>query len=217
MSADPPTDPALAADPADRMSSLVDGEALGEGLEQACRQWRQDPAARHQWHTYHLIGDVLRSEELATAPSRDEAFLQALRRRLADEPVVLAPMTARPAAVPEGLPRRAQARRWLMPAAAAAGVAAVGLSAMMLRPDTGGTTGWSEPVAAVQPGSAQSLRRTVGAPVGASSPAFVLDGQVIRDARLDAYFEAHRGAAGALPSAVPGGALRSVEILVPQR
>jgi sigma-E factor negative regulatory protein RseA len=45
----------------------------------------------------------------------------------------------------------------------------------------------------------------------------VLDGQVIRDARLDAYFEAHRGAVGPVPSAMPGGALRSVEILVPQR
>ena len=219
MSADRPNDaaqPAPTATSGEWLSNLIDGEALPEDLEQTCRRWRNSPEVRRDWHAYQLIGDVMRSEELASSPARDAAFLQALRGRLAEEPVPLSPAPLPAAARP--LPgREVRARRWLMPAAAVAGFAAVGVSVLTMRPGTGGPTGWNEPVAVVQPAAPDALRRTVASPSSASSPAFVLDGQVIRDARLDAYFEAHRGAAGPMPSAVPGGALRSVEILVPQR
>ena len=62
------------------LSALADGEA--SSLVQACQAWRDDAHARETWHAYHLIGDVLRSEELAHAPARDEAFLAGLRQRL---------------------------------------------------------------------------------------------------------------------------------------
>jgi hypothetical protein len=68
----------------------------GAGLQ----AWRDDARARETWHAYHLIGDVLRSEELAHAPARDEAFLAGLRQRLAAEPAILAPAPVRPAAKP---------------------------------------------------------------------------------------------------------------------
>ena len=48
-------------------------------------------ARARRWHAYHLIGDVLRSDDLASAPGRDAAFLQRLSARLDDEPAVLAP------------------------------------------------------------------------------------------------------------------------------
>ena len=218
MSADRPSPGAHPASPApagEWVSGLIDGQALPDDIEQACRQWRNNPDMRREWHVYQLIGDVIRSDELSSAPAKDAAFLQALRGRLAVEPVPLAP-----APLPDVV-REARAdnrtRRWLMPAAAVAGFAVVGASVLALRPGAGGPTGWNEPIAAMQPSQPDALRRTVNAPTSASSPTFVLDGQVIRDARLDAYFEAHRGAAGPMPSAVPGGALRSVEILVPQR
>jgi sigma-E factor negative regulatory protein RseA len=197
------------------LSSLVDGEAGRERLEQASQEWRRNVDLRRDWHAYHLIGDVMRSDELSASPQRDAAFLQALRTRLAEEPVPLAPepLPPRPAVTTSA----SSGRRWLMPVAAAAGFAAVGVSVLVLRGGAAGPTGWSEPIAVVQPTSGPSLHRTVNAPVGASAPAYVLDGQIIRDARLDDYFEAHRGATGPMPSAVPGGALRSVEILVPQR
>jgi hypothetical protein len=38
--------------------------------------------------------------------------------------------------------------------------------------------------------------------------------RMVRDARLDHYLEAHRGALGAAV-AVPGGAMRNAEVIVP--
>lgn len=92
------------------LSALADGEA--QALDRGCAQWRDEPLARQDWHAWHLIGDVMRSEELASVPHRDAAFLQGLRARLALEPVVLAPSPA-PVA-------RHAAQSWLMPSLAAA-------------------------------------------------------------------------------------------------
>jgi sigma-E factor negative regulatory protein RseA len=218
MSADRPLESQSSAQSAGEwLSTLVDGEASRASLEQACHDWRSSADVRRDWHAYHLIGDVMRSDELSASPQRDAAFLRALRTRLAAEPVPLSPQPLPAPTAPAVIRSSSSGRRWLMPVAAAAGFAAVGVSVLVLGGGAGGPTGWGEPIAVVQPAPGSSLQRTVNAPVGASAPTYVLDGQIIRDARLDAYFEAHRGAAGPMPSAVPGGALRSVEILVPQR
>lgn len=208
-------------DPSDRpqageaLSSLVDGECHPGAADDACRRWKVDGELQRTWRTYHLIGDVLRSDELSPSRRNDAAFLQALRERLGAEPVPLAPAP---------LARRMPSRRWLAPAAMVAGVVAVGVSVVALRPDAmRPDTGWNAQLAATPPVEQDNVRRVAGA-VGiapalpaSSQSLMVLDGQVIRDARLDAYFEAHRGAVGPMPSALPGGALRSVEMLVPQR
>ena len=68
------------------LSALADGEA--DAAQAGCALWRDDAEARATWHTYHLIGDVLRSDDLAAQPARDAAFLAALRERLAAEPTV---------------------------------------------------------------------------------------------------------------------------------
>lgn len=193
------------------LSSLADGEVSAEHVDRACRHWRSDEALRRDWHAFHLIGDVLRSDDLCVAPGRDEQFLHALRERLSSEPVPLAPMSFAPEEVVQ------RPRRWLTPAAVVAGFAVVGASVVALRPGASGPTGWSEPIAVVQPAEREALHRVGSASAPAVPPPWAIDGQLIRDARLDAYFDAHRGAAGPMPSAVPGGALRSVEILVPQR
>jgi sigma-E factor negative regulatory protein RseA len=208
MTADRVPDPASRSNRGEWLSSLADGEADAGDVERACRQWRADDELRREWHAYHLIGDVLRSDELSKAPDSHAIFLQSLRARLANEPVPLAPvpLTAEP-----------RPRRWLAPVAVVAGFAVVGVSVLVLRPGSTGPTGWNEPIAVVQPGNSDTVRRVGHASAPLSSQTLVIDGQVIRDARLDAYFEAHRGAIGPMPSAVPGGALRSVEILVPQR
>lgn len=213
-------DPSDRPHPGETLSSLVDGECHAGAADEACRGWRSDPALQRTWQTYHLIGDVLRSDELSPSRGADAAFLQGLRDRLAAEPVPLAPAPL-PDRAPAPLPDRAPARRWLAPAAMVAGVMAVGAAVVVLQPATmGPATGWNAQIAATPPADGANLRRVGGAApaVPASSQSLmVVDGQVIRDARLDAYFEAHRGAVGPVPSALPGGALRSVEILVPQR
>src|SRR6201996_9215738 len=73
------------------LSALADGDATDSEAARAFQAWRDEPDARASWHTYQLIGDVLRSDDLAAEPAADEAFLVALRARLAAEPVVLAP------------------------------------------------------------------------------------------------------------------------------
>ena len=73
------------------LSALTDGEADAQATAGACTAWREEPAARAVWHQYQLIGDVLRSSELASPAARDAVFLSAVRARLAAEPVVLAP------------------------------------------------------------------------------------------------------------------------------
>ncbi len=135
----------------ERLSALMDGEADRDLVQAVCRQWRQDEDDRAQWHAYHLIGDVLRSEDLGQRSASDAAFLAGVRERLAREPVVLAPQ---PMIVPEqpieqqqvtrtaqvvGLPVQRslgmRMRRWVAPVGMVAGVALVAGAVLVTRPD----------------------------------------------------------------------------------
>lgn len=188
------------------LSDLADGQCRDVDVDEAMRAWKADGRMRQDWQLYQLIGDALRSDDLARGVQVDDVFMRRLRDRLAQEPVRLAP-------APLPRPTR-RPRRWLSSVAALAGVAVVGASVVVLRTQDGG--GWELARTPVAEPSTE-LRAVGTLPQPAASQALVVDGQVIRDARLDAYFEAHRGAFGPQPSALPGGALRSVEILVPQR
>ena len=75
-----------------QLSALMDGELDPADWGATCDAWRVDGRLRADWHAWHLIGDTMRSDELAAEPRRDNAFLQGFRERLATEPVVLAPM-----------------------------------------------------------------------------------------------------------------------------
>ena len=77
----------------ERLSALLDGEVDSASCDAACAGWKADPALRDDWHAWHLIGDVLRSDDLASSAERDGRFLDQLRGRLALEPVVLASRT----------------------------------------------------------------------------------------------------------------------------
>jgi sigma-E factor negative regulatory protein RseA len=187
------------------LSDLVDGQA--SALHAGCAAWRDDPQARATWHTYHLIGDVLRSDDLASTPRRDRDFLAGVRARLADEPTVLAPQPLVMPAQTTAAPRRA----WLAPAAVAAGfmvVAGVLVVARLSAPAPEG------PVLAVNPSPATGFsyaRNTVTTPTAPS----VIEGRLIRSPGLDSYLRAHREALGGVPAAVPGGLPRSIETLDP--
>ena len=190
------------------LSALADGER--EALPHGSAQWRDDAGARECWHLYHLIGDVLRSDELASPPARDAAFLAGLRQRLAAEPVPLAP-----AAAPASPLRRLG---WRAPAAVAAGFAAVAATLVLMRPEGFGVgiegAQWAAGPASVAGGGV----RVVSNPAPVANGPLVADGPMIRDARLDAYLRAHQSARGRSPVVLPDGGLRSVEILlVPQQ
>jgi sigma-E factor negative regulatory protein RseA len=195
------------------MSALADGQA---DPASATAMWARDAQAREAWHTYHLIGDVLRSDDLAVPAKRDADFLESLRRRLADEPPILAPssMAAPAAAVLQ------VRRRWAAPIAAAAGFAAVAAVVVMTRAI--GSGGDAAPVVAAAPAATGLSSGQVAAPgvVGGGTavvqgePQFqVVDGKLIRDARLDGYLRAHRGGS----AAVPGSAVGRFETVVLER
>ena len=178
------------------LSALADGEA--DALEKACGQWRDDVQARKTWHAYHLIGDVMRSEELARPAKSDANFLAGVRARLAAEPVVLAP-----APVLVAPARRRQA--WLIPVAAAAGFAMVAGVLVVAR--VGG------------PGAvpADAALARVASPAGSSQQLAADDDGVLRDARLQEFMRVHQFARGGVAVAAPAGALRRVEMTVPAR
>src|SRR6476619_3078488 len=66
------------------ISALADGQLRGEAFARGVEAAALDPTALEAWHTYHLIGDVLRSGELA-AGTMPIAFLSRLQLRLRQE------------------------------------------------------------------------------------------------------------------------------------
>ncbi|MBX3606793.1 MAG: sigma-E factor negative regulatory protein [Piscinibacter sp.] len=177
---------------AERLSALMDGE-LHEAADvaQSCRAWREDAAVRASWHCYHLIGDVMRSEDLAGQGARDAAFLRGLRSRLEAEPVVLAP-----AARSTPRPRR---WRWAGPAAVAAGFVAVAGVLVVTRsplPEGSPEVAQAPKPAPAAPAVVPVATATATATSAAEPVAPVADGKLIRDARLDRYLAAHQQFAG---------------------
>jgi sigma-E factor negative regulatory protein RseA len=193
--------------PRSSLSALADGQ--DDALAQACSLWRDDEASRQAWHTYHLIGDVLRSDELASSPARDAAFLDRLRSRLAAEPVVLAPQ---PLPVP---PSVSTQRRlvWRVPAAMAAGFVAVAGVLMVTRMGAGPGDPSGAVIAESQGVVGPGVRLVVSPPVQA--PAFSGNATFIRDPRLDQYLRAHQAARGGSVMTSPEGLMRRVDAVAP--
>jgi len=193
------------ANGAEQLSALVDGDLGSEDVVRACSAWRSDSRLRQTWHAYHLIGDVLRSEDLASVPGRDADFLSRLRDRLADEPVVLAPQPLPSTSVP--VPAARWARHWRTGAAVAAGFVVVAGALVAMRtpsPEPGVELARAQPaVPAVTTGGATTVEP------GIEQASFVTDGRVIRDARLDRYLAAHQQFAGTSALGVPSAFLRS--------
>jgi sigma-E factor negative regulatory protein RseA len=199
------------------LSALTDGELDASAVAGLCRAWRDDAQLRSQWHAYHLIGDVMRSEDLVSDSAHDANFLAALRLRLAEEPVVLAP-SGGIAAQAAKVPSRTR-RSWMAPAAVAAGFAVVAgtlvvtqmAGGLSVEPPAGG-----ESVArAPSPLQAVSLSdKPASAP---EVPDIMLNGPLVRDARLDEYLAAHKKFGGSSLPGGPSGFLRNASAEVPAR
>jgi sigma-E factor negative regulatory protein RseA len=182
----------------DLISALADGQLRGEAFARAVERVARDPAARETWSNYHLIGDVLRSGELASG-SAPAAFLERFQARLRAEAVeapVQTPSPARPvAAIDFERPAANEANwRWKLVAgfATVTAVAAVGWNLM------GGAGSAAQPQLAAAP--------------AASSPQVLAGterGTMIRDARLDQLLAAHRQFGSATALQTSGGFLRN--------
>jgi sigma-E factor negative regulatory protein RseA len=196
------SEPFMNQDPTARrqaLSALADGDVAA--ADDALAWWASDPDAREAWHTYHLIGDALRSDDLAVPRAHDAAFLKGVQSRLALEPRVLAPAPLAASAVPS-------ARRWRRPAAVAAGfVMVAGVLVVMRSVSPGAGAGASPVEIAVAPAARSPVvsKSASAALPGLGDPQFqVVDGNLIRDERLDSYLRAHRGGSALLPGPVNG-------------
>src|SRR5215218_814505 len=191
----------------ERLSALADGELDSTGSTASCAAWTRDAGLRGDWHAWHLIGDVLRSEDLASDPRHDRAFCAELGSRLQAEPVVLAPapMVADPAV--QRSPARARPGRWTAAGAVAAGVVMVVGTFAVVRP------GDSPSTATVAQADTPATVTAPAAPSEAAQPvAIVADSKVIRDAQLERYLEAHKQFAGTSALGVPSAFLRSATV-----
>lgn len=168
----------------ERLSAFVDGELLdGEHPNTILAALGREDRAT--WSCYHLIGDALRSDDLAVSPATSSAFLNGFAARFESEAHVLAP-----ASVP-ATRRLLALRRRVVPAFAVAAAAAT-LTWIVMPQLSGVGTGVTQ-VASVAP-HADSVQRVAMAsmPAATTAQANVSDGNIIRDASLDQYLEAHQ-------------------------
>ena len=200
----------------ERLSALVDGELEANVIAQACAAWRDETEQRSTWHAYQLIGDVLRSGDLASDPGRDVAFMSALRARLATEPVVLAPQPVDAGALAKRVTPGSRTRSWTWVGASAAAAGFVAVAGVLVITRGPGALPGSQPsgadsIALSAPPAAQPApAAVVQATNTATEPqALVANGKLIRDARLDRYLAAHKQFAGTSALGVPSGFLRS--------
>lgn len=172
----------------ERLSAFVDGEFFDDSgdLSQFLSGFTQKDRAA--WSDYHLIGDALRSDDLAASPAASSAFMNAFSARFEAEAHVFAP-----AAIPAASAERARSgmfRRRVVPAFAVAAAAAT--LTWIVVPQLQGVDNHSGlQVASVS--SSDHVQRVAMASVPAAtlrSP--VVEANIIRDASLDQYLEAHQ-------------------------
>ncbi len=224
----------IAHDP-QMLSALADGQLRGDALAQAVAQATETEEGQATWHAYQVVGDVLRSADLADS-TRDAAFLARFRQRMAAEgtPHALEMQPNRPAvvaALDNGLNKglntsgesvvavQAVNRRWkfLAVAASVAAVSAMGWQWM----GTGLVSAPAPQLAIVQPARTPTPTPTPTAPdpaaqlaQGASAVTPLTEvagapGVMLRDPRLDELLAAHRQFGGTSALQMPAGFLRN--------
>ena len=194
----------------EQLSALADGELQGEEWA-AALEFAVEAEGRATWQMYHLVGDVLRSSDLAQPAPSD--LMEGLRERLSRETPVLrspAPFLAQERALPLGPAANASVFRWKMVAGLASltAVAVIGWTSLASLQDT----------AAPDAQLAQSSERSVAqvTPVVAAADA---DAQqvMIRDPRLDELLAAHKQFGSTSALQMPAGFLRNATFETPGR
>ena len=204
----------------EQLSALADGQLDDEAFEQAL-QFAHEEDGRASWQLYHLVGDVLRSPELAHHADNG-AFLQRLQQRLADEPVPGRPVQeSLQAAVPLQVPVVAEAAnasvfQWKM----VAGLASVAAVAVV------GWSSWSS-LQSAQSGTAMAVLSSAPVAVPAATPPALALAQtsatppaeqiMLRDPRLDELLAAHQQFGNTTALQMPARFLRNATFEAPSR
>jgi sigma-E factor negative regulatory protein RseA len=210
----------------EQISALADGQLRGDALAEAM-QCASDDEGMATWQLYHLVGDVLRSNELARADSGN-VLLSRLREQMAQEPAMERPLALAPepllAVVSQAQMPAANASvfRWKMVAGVAslAAVAAIGWSSVGMLQGGGNVPGAqlaSAGAPAIQVG--QGVPAAAGLQPGAMVAVADSEGQqvMIRDPRLDELLAAHKQFGSTSALQMPAGFLRNATFATPSR
>ena len=206
------------------VSAMADGELDGNVFSTVAATTGASDEALAAWHSYHVIGDVLRCADLPDCAG-DKLFVARLRARLAtqslDLPLIVPVQNLAVQVLPSGSSESAARSdhgsrfgrrsandaavqwKWLAMAASLAAVAVLGWQVSKPAADAGALLARGEPTArpAVMVQSAATAQPQV----------------MLRDPRLDELLAAHRqfGGASALPTSA--GFLRNATFEQPSR
>ena len=188
--------------------ALADGQLRSHEFAKAVEFVNLDADCRAVWQSYHVIGDVLRSPELAAI---DSDFLARFQSRLAsDADSHAADRWKSPVVGSNGVLNISSGRRasandsaivWKITAGCASLAAAVALGWSM----AGGWDGRSNGPELAQAVSPVQASATPSSTLGAASESAIM----IRDSNLDALLAAHKQFGGATALQMPTGVLRN--------
>jgi sigma-E factor negative regulatory protein RseA len=172
----------------ERLSALIDGEWQGE--DSAAFIAALDHEDRAAWSNYHLIGDALRSDDLALSASASRAFMSGFAARFEHEAHIVAPSASRASGAAT---QRTLFGLRLAPAFAVAAAAAT-LTWIVVPQLQGVNTGLQNvsQVASVSSSGDRVQRVAMASMPAATAQPAVQDANIIRDASLDQYLEAHQ-------------------------
>ncbi len=178
------------------LSCLIDGELDGEQRDRVLQQLMRDDKTQRLWADMHVVGDALRSHEVACL--HQAQFHARLQVRLAEEPHILAPLWRRERVL----------QRFIAPGVAVA--AAVAVLAVMVLPQLRGG----------QAGNGSDVGLNAGMALPSAAPERAEGGVVATSNALPMhrYLQAHREfvpTGGVLPPSAPY--LRTSAAVEPRR
>jgi sigma-E factor negative regulatory protein RseA len=183
------------------VSALVDGQLRDTEFARAMALLESSSEARQRWHSYHVVGDVLRTGQADASP-HDSDFVSRLRARLQQEPAPLVWQDA-PDAKVHGAPLTSANDRWWR---LVVGLASVALVAVVAWQGFQGLASQGAQLAAVpRPDQSTVSMAQAGAPASSAGAAPVM----IRDPQIDALLAAHRQFGGTSALQMPTGFLRN--------
>ncbi len=205
----------------EQLSALADGQLPDEEWASALGFAATDEG-RETWQLYQLVGDVLRSPELARQTHDDGAFLARLRQGLAQEPLHGVPPVAA-ATTPPQPPEIPQPATFVPKAAANDSVFRWKMLAGVASLATVAALAWSTWGSSQAPAAQQwSMAAPLVAPAtvsAANSPANPASHPqvMLRDPRLDELLAAHQRFHGASALQLPADFLRNANFESPKR
>lgn len=187
------------------VSALVDGQLRDAEFSQAMAHLETSSEARQRWHSYHVVGDVMRTGQAAVS-AHDADFVLRLRARLQQETVPLTLQQAPDTALPGATVSSANDRRWRL-VVGLASVVMVGVMAWQGVQSLGSPT----PQLVVAPPRTEAVTAASMAPSGAPEGVTAMGAApvMIRDPQLDALLAAHRQFGGTSALQMPTGFLRN--------